>query len=324
MAEDFFSAYLKGETANTIVPLAMQAMKLKMEQEAFELNKQKAFEEREKNNELVSRLANLPASLNEGILKSYVPQGQDKPVLDDASGSSDPVAMKQIAMGSIPQGLESQWRKPVAMDVVNTQLQVDPDRGIKNFVDLSKAQENNDFKVILQDMRAQAALDKAQRDFETKIAIAEMKGVDAKEIAKMKINGQRDVALLRAALSANKQGDTQQEKIKNDRITKLRNFQKLYFTEGDKGFLETEALISRLNSGEDFDPIYPSVVGTDEKGNATLTHKPRPKTPPAVVKSAQPSAPDKVSALKKDLMKNGHTSKSADAYIAKAKAAGKL
>ena len=132
------------------------------------------------------------------------------------------------------------------------------------------------------------------------------------EIAKMKIQGQRDVALLRAALSGNKTEETQQEKIKNARITKLRNFQKLYFPEGSKESLETEALISRLNSGEDFDPIYPSVVGTDEKGTATLKHKPKS------------TAPDKVSTLKQDLMNNGYTSKSADEYIAKAKAAGKL
>lgn len=307
---NYHDIFQKGQ--DDIVPLAMQAMKLKMDQETFELNKQKVFEERDRNNELTYRLANLPASMNEGILKSHIPQGQTKPIQDDASGSSDPVAMKQIAMGGIPQGLESQWRKPTARDAVDIQMIVDPDKGIKNAADLYKTDQNNDARVILQDMKTQAVLDKAQRDFETKIAIAEMKGADAKEIAKMRIQGQRDVALLRAALSGNKTEETQQEKIKNARITKLRNFQKLYFPEGSKESLETEALISRLNSGEDFDPIYPSVVGTDEKGTATLKHKPKS------------TAPDKVSTLKQDLMNNGYTSKSADEYIAKAKAAGKL
>jgi hypothetical protein len=140
---NYHDIFQKGQ--DDIVPLAMQAMKLKMEQEAFELNKQKAFEEREKNNELVSRLANLPASLNEGILKSYVPQGQDKPVLDDASGSSDPVAMKQIAMGGIPQGLESQFKKPTASDVVALQMQVDPEKGIPNLIKMKENQASSHY-----------------------------------------------------------------------------------------------------------------------------------------------------------------------------------
>jgi hypothetical protein len=261
----FFDQYNKvfPEMQEKVVPLALKKMELDMETEKWNRAKSVFDEEQQRKKDLAEFIKNKTTPIEQQVtLPGIAPTNFKSSTLGNLPVSEGIPETKTTQL--VPRTLTRE-------DLIEgTQFSSDP---LKTLTDLYKTYENNDMKLQLLDMRNQALLDKAQRDYETKIAIAEMKGADAKDIARMKIQGARDVALLRAALSAGNKDETKQEKTKKDRITRLENFQKL-LPAGSKEYLETEALISRINSGEDFDPIYPQNVGTDKEGNATLTHKP--------------------------------------------------
>jgi hypothetical protein len=109
MAEDFFSAYLKGETANTIVPLAMQAMKLKMDQEKFELVKNQALKKIETENALKERMSKLFEPKTEELTLPEV----KAPVVPSAFGGNVP--QFGLPEMKVPRTVQPQ---PAPMDVL--------------------------------------------------------------------------------------------------------------------------------------------------------------------------------------------------------------
>lgn len=90
-----------------------------------------AQREAEKENDLKFGMANLRGQVNlPGLMKAGI--------IDPSTQSSDPVAMKQVAMGQIPQGMEGMLSEPTLQDQVKMYASVYPKEGLPMLAEASK------------------------------------------------------------------------------------------------------------------------------------------------------------------------------------------
>jgi hypothetical protein len=106
-------------------------------------------------------------------------------IVDPVTRSSDPVAMKQIAQGQTPQGL--QLSEPTTMQRVMEQVKTNPTEGLKSLIALSGQESNKEVRDALQtfrDKQFEATTGSKEKELELKSTDLERRQKQLEETAR--------------------------------------------------------------------------------------------------------------------------------------------